>query len=393
MVGSAGFVNALGMGFFYPFSLLFYTSVSKQSLTAVGGVLTLTALVVLPALHLVGKLVDRIGPRPVLVASAVLRGLCFVGFVAVPGLIPLAVISLLLALATRADNVAAPLLAYRLAPEGETSQWLALSRVVFNAGMGLGALIASVFIVDSAQGFIALGLIYATCLAVTAGLYFMTRKVPDIGPASSDPGLARPKGPWRNRAFMRVATANALLLAAALAVESGMPVFILRNLSLPSWMVGVLFATNTALLAVLQLPLSRNLDRYRPGTVLAVGGMAYVGLYAALLVVADVPQSLQVALLVIGMIGYTIGELAVSQAALVMLTSLPPETEKGSYLAFNQLFVGSATALSPLLVTSLLSRAPAALWWVLTGLSVVAMMLMLSIPRERNESVPSDQGE
>ncbi|WIM99826.1 MFS transporter [Actinoplanes oblitus] len=377
LFGTAGFVNALGMGFFYPFSLLFYTSLSGVPLRAVGAVLTVTALAVLPALHLVGRLVDRVGPQPVLAAAGVVRALCFLGFVAIPGLVPLAVFSFLLALATRADNAAAPLLAYRLAPEEQTSQWLALSRVVFNAGIGLGALIASVFIVDTAQGFAVLGLIYASALALTAALYFATRRVPARDRAPAGPARSRPAGPWRHRAFMRVALANALLLTAALAVETGMPVFVLDTLALPAWTVGVLFATNTALLAVLQLPLSRVLDRLRPAVVLALGGLAYAGLYAALLAAGGTPPGLRVVVLVAGVAAYTLGELAVSQAALVMLTGLPPDREKGAYLAFNQLFVGGATALSPLLVTSLLSRAPAMLWWALTALSVLTALLML----------------
>ena len=98
---------------------------------------------------------------------------------------------------------------------------------------------------------------------------------------------------------------------------------------------------------------------------------------------ADTPPWLRIGLLVAGMAGYTLGELAVSQAALLMLTGLPPDAEKGAYLAFNQLFVGGATALSPLLVTSLLSRTPAALWWALTALSVVAALMMLPALRGR----------
>jgi hypothetical protein len=60
-----------------------------------------------------------------------------------------------------------------------------------------------------------------------------------------------------------------------------------------------------------------------------------------------------------------------------MLTSLPPQREQGTYMAFNQLFVGVATALAPLLATSLPAARPAALWWALTGLSGLAALLAL----------------
>jgi MFS family permease len=379
--GAAGFVNAFGMGFFYPFSLLFYSRLSGESLSTVGVVLTATALVVLPGLFAVGRIVDRLGPRPVLVASALLRCLCFAGFVSLTGLLPLTVFSLLLALGNRADNAAAPLLAYRLAPEGQSSRWLALSRSVFNAGMGLGALIASVFIVDTASGFVTLGLVNATGLVLTAGLYLGTRTRTRAAAPAEAPRAERPKSrparPWRHLAFMRVAIANALLLVTALAVETGMPVFILRELDMPPWMVGVLFAVNTAMLTVLQLPVSRILDRFRPAPVLTAGGVSSAVLYAALLIAGGTPLDVQIVLLIAGMAVYTLGELAISQAALVMLTGLPPDREKGSYLAFNQLFVGGATALSPLLVTSLLTSLPDALWWALSGLSALTALVIL----------------
>ncbi len=87
--GTAGFANALATGFFYPFALLFYTHLSGVSLRSVGILLTVTALAALPGLPLIGRLVDRLGCRPVLVTALVLRALCFAGSVSFPGLLSL----------------------------------------------------------------------------------------------------------------------------------------------------------------------------------------------------------------------------------------------------------------------------------------------------------------
>ncbi|MFF9818673.1 MFS transporter [Streptomyces sp. NPDC014006] len=380
--GTAGFVNAVGTGFFYPFSLLFFTALSGESLATVGMVLTVTTLGALPGLFVVGRLVDRLGPRLVLIGAAVVRAVCFVGFVSLPGLLPLAVFSVVLALGNRAEQAAGPLLAVRLAPEGQRSRWLALSRVTFNAGMGTGALLAGLFVAGTGSGFVLLGALNAASFVVTAVLYL---GIPAGAPAAPAPARRhaedRRARPWQNVTYLRVAGANALLWTAALAVESALPVFALEELALPSWTVGVLFAVNTALLTALQLPMSRTIDRLRPGPVMALGGLAYVALYASALLAASAPSWTRLAVLVAGMVVYTLGEMAVSQAALVMLTGLPPERNQGSYLAFNQLLVGVATALAPLLATGLLSTVPTALWWALTGLSVLAALLPLRTPR------------
>jgi MFS family permease len=374
--GAAGFVNALGTGFFYPFSLLFFTQVSGFSLSTVGVVLTLTTLAALPGLFTVGRLVDRFGPRAVLIASTVLRAGCFVGFVCLRGIIPLALFSVALALGNRAEQAANPLLAVSLALEGQSSRWLALSRVVFNAGMGAGALFAGLLVVDTTSGFIFLGIVNAASF-VLAGMLYM--RVPGTVPAprQTDPDLAGTahSRPWQNVPYLRMAGANALLWTAALALESALPIFILRDLGLLSWTVGALFAVNTALLTVLQLPVSRVLDRFRPSAVLALGGLSYIVFYVASILVSSASQSVQLSVLIAAMAVYTVGEMAVSQGAMVMLTSLPPEEEQGRYMAFNQVFVGTATALAPLLATSMLDSWPTGLWWILTAISVVAAPL------------------
>jgi uncharacterized membrane protein len=73
----AGFADAFGSGFFYPFALLFYTRLSKCPLSVVGIVLTLVALGALPSLVGISRVVNRCGPRTVLVAAAMLRAGCF----------------------------------------------------------------------------------------------------------------------------------------------------------------------------------------------------------------------------------------------------------------------------------------------------------------------------
>jgi hypothetical protein len=74
---------------------------------------------------------------------------------------------------------------------------------------------------------------------------------------------------------------------------------------------------------------------------------------------------------------YTIGELLSSQAVLVLLTALAPEHERGSYLAFNQIFIGAAGALAPAGAAVLIGRDPALLWWLLLALSAGAALLIM----------------
>ncbi|MFY4722113.1 MFS transporter [Streptomyces sp. LaBMicrA B280] len=380
--GASGFVNAFGTGFFYPFALLFFTELSGLPLSTVGVVLTIAALAVLPGLPTVGRLIDRFGPRRVLIVSALLRAGCFVGFVATRGIVPLALFNIVFALGNRAEQAAIPSLAVELAGEGQSARWLALSRVVFNAGVGSGALVAGLLVVDSRSGFTVLGVANAVSFVLTAVLYvkLSARGTTARTRASAAAGAVR-GSPWRNTPFLRVAGANAVLWTSTLVVETALPVFVLHELALPTWTVGVLFVINTSLLTLLQLPVSRFLERFRPGPVLALGGCTFAVLYVTVAELGSASRSVRLVALLVAMAVYTLGEMAVSQAGLVMLTSLPPQPELGGYMAFNQLFVGVGAALAPLLAASLLDSRPALLWWTLTVLSVLAGLLIPRLPR------------
>ncbi|WP_413796869.1 MFS transporter [Streptomyces iranensis] len=388
--GASGFVNAFGTGFFYPFALLFFAQLSGLSLSTVGAVLTITALAALPGLPAVGVLIDRFGPRRVLIGAAVLRAGCFVGFVSMHGIVPLALFNIAFAVGNRAEQAAVLPLAVGLAGEGQAGRWLALSRVVFNAGIGAGALVAGLLVVDSPSGFAVLGVANAASFALTALLYLrLSPRVPPAPAAAREAGGAVRGRPWRDTPFLYVAGANAVLRTSILVVETALPVFVLRELALPPWTVSLLFIVNTALLTLLQLPVSRFLERFCPGPVLAVGGCAFAALYVTVVVVGSAPGPVRLWALLAAMTVYTLGEMAVSQAGLVMLTSLPPQPELGSYMAFNQLFAGVGAALAPFVAAVLLESFPAVLWWALTAMSVLAALLILRLPR-RLSSQPGE---
>ncbi|MER7670436.1 MFS transporter [Kitasatospora sp. NPDC096128] len=375
-LAAAGLVNAVGTGFFYAFALLFFEDRTGLSLRTIGTVLACTTLAVLPALSAVGRIADRFGPRPVLVVAALARAGCFVGFVVLPGLLPFVLLSAVLALGGRAEQTASPLLAVALSPEEERGRWLALSRVVFNAGMGTGALTAGL-LVGPGAGFALVGLVNAASFVVAAALYAALPATAAAGRSAAPDADRRPARPYRDAGFVRIAAVYAMLLAVVLTTESALPVYALRDLSLPGWSVGLLFAVNTCLLTLLQLPFSRYLERFRPAAALAVGGLSYVTMFLTALLLPAAFAGLRTVLLVAAMVVYTLGEMVVSQAALVMLTSWPPAEQRGSYLAFNQVLTGVASAAAPLLATGLPTGGSGALWWTLTGICGAAALLAL----------------
>ncbi|MBV1850724.1 MFS transporter [Catellatospora tritici] len=366
--GLAGFVNAVGTGVFYPYALIILTALTRLPLAAVGAGLTVTALAALPLLGPVGRLVDRWGPRRVYVAAGLARAAAYAGYALLPGLVPFLACSLVVAVANRAEQISTPLLAAGLAPADGKERWLALSRVVFNAGVALGVLAGSLAVGAGAHGAMLLAWGNAVSFAAAAVLVWTLPQV-----AAAPRPTARPQRPWRDRPFLTVSAVVTVLWFTALAVEAALPVVLIERLGLPPWLVGGLFGLNTVLLALLQLPLSARVEPLPPRAVLAVGALLHAALPLGLLAVSAATPGVAVAALVlaVAMAAYTLGELLGSQAGLVLLVRLAPEQASGSYLAGHQLLIGAASALTPALVTALLA-APAALWWGLVAVAVAA---------------------
>ncbi|MEU7058105.1 MFS transporter [Streptomyces sp. NPDC046197] len=383
---TAGLVNALGTGFFYPYQLLFFPAVTGLPLTTVGTCLTLAVLAVLPLVFQTGRLVDRFGTRPVLVAAALLRAGAFVGYLQVHDAVTFTALAMLVALCQRAEQTSMPVLAAGVAPEEQVGRWLALTKVTFNAGIGLGGLAAGAVLagVHSRTGFVAVGLVNAASFAVTTLLYL---PLPTSRRAGGHTRQARRGRPWRDRLFLRAVVANFVLLTVIVSVEAALPVYLTVTLHARSWLIGVLFAVNTTMIVLLQLPVAARIQGRSPLPVIAVGVALHTALLVALGIAGHLPRGPQLALLIAGMAVYTFGELLATQCLAVVILALSPQSERGAYQAFNQVLAGSSLALVPALAAFFLAHAPQALWWVLTAVTVFVAADMLTLHRRSGAAI------
>ncbi|MEU9982920.1 MFS transporter [Streptomyces sp. NPDC050856] len=372
--GLSHLVSAVGTGVFYPYTLLFFPALLGIPLTQVGLVLTVTALAALPGMFWVGRLIDRIGPRPVLIAASLLRSAGFTGYVTIRDVAAFALFSVVIALCNRAEQAASPALAVALAPEGDRNRWLALSRTVFNAGIGGGAMLGSTLIVGGEAALVWLGLANAASFLVAGIMLWPLRPAP-VPPAER----ARPsRGPWRDGPFLAAVTFNSALWLVALAVETGMSAYLVGSLGAPAWLAGTLFAVNTGLLIVLQLPLTSTLERWGNTSVLVAGTLLGTLFLVTMALAGALTGTALVVLLVFGMVVYTCGELATTHARQALLTDLPPPAELGSFLAFNQVATGISGALVPFVVAATLDSAPAGLWWLMATLTAATSVAVVA---------------
>ncbi|WP_412872225.1 MFS transporter [Curtobacterium flaccumfaciens] len=383
---TASTIKAAGTGFYYPFSLLFFAAVLDTSYAQVGAVLTVSNFLALPLLPLVGRLVDYAGGKISLIATLLVRSSTFILVIAWPSVGTFVVVAVLNAVATRADAVAMPILCVELfSRERMVPRWLAVHRATFNLGFGIGTIAAGTLVSLNAGTVGKIGFIVAAAFTISAGLFAplkTSRQTTTSEPWSSKP---LPSIKSTRRGFMRgvdlryglLTVVSSVAAATGLFLESLLAPYLLAHTPAPAWLAGVLLALNTALLALLFVPLEgiigrrRQIRALRLSLILVIGGLASVPIVG----VGGPAVWVAVVVLSFGIIVYSFGELISTQVLGVLLATLPEPEHRGSALSFGQLVGGAVAALVPWLTGLVLDTNSGWLWVAV----LVPMMLAVAI--------------
>ncbi|MEU7868633.1 MFS transporter [Dactylosporangium sp. NPDC049140] len=338
-------VDAIGAGLLRPFLVVYGVGVLALPAAATGIALTaglLAGLVVVPP---VGRWIDRgarVGP---VVAALVVRVAGVAVLLGARGLGAFAVAAVLLGVGNQAWPPAHAALVSAMAG-GRADGALAFGRALRNGGLGVGALVATVA-VGAGTGVLRL-LAVGTMVgyAVAAGLVGTMR----VTAATS----VRRKGKGRSH---RVLVWGNLPLALCYSVlEVVLPVVLTQRLHAPAVWAGLIFAGNTVLVVVLQVPLVVRLaGRSRRGLLAVAGGVLAVS-YAGFWVSGSAGAVAGVAVV------YTVGELLYAGFGTALVAAAAPSGEVGRALAGFQLSTGVANALAPALLLGLLQAGEAPLW-------------------------------
>jgi MFS family permease len=381
----ASTIKAAGTGFYYPFSLLFFTEVLNTSYATIGAVLTVSNFVALPLLPFIGRIVDRSGGKTALISSLVVRAAGFVVVIVWPSISMFVLVAVLNALAARVDAVATQLLCIELPrDEGDFPRWLAMFRSTFNLGFGIGTLAAGLLVSIDRNVIGGIGFVVAAGFLVAAGIYLTL--TPARRPAHEAPpgrlsgepeSLPARRRPMDGR-YVLLTVVSSIASAAGLLLESLLAPYLLAHTSAPAWLAGVLIALNTALLALLFVPLEGTISRRRQVRALRLSCiLILVGLVAlpAVGTTHVVPPWAAAVVLAVGILVYSAGELVSTQVLGVLLTALPEPSRRGSALSFGQL-VGGVVAAGVPWVSGLILDSNSPWLWVAVLAPVLASILV-----------------
>ena len=368
-------VDSIGAGLLRPFLLLYGIDVLHLAALTAGLAMTAGVVAGLGCMPVVGRWLDR-GARSAAVAASML----------------VRVIGTVLLLAAPAGNAAAacgcsPSPPYFSASEARPSRRrtppssplspqpasamrrLAAGRSVRNAGLGLGALLATASLTGGTAGVRALAAGTVLGYLLSAALAYSVRVRASAPPAAHD-STSRDTGsaPRVRRTAvppMRLLLAANVIYVFCLSIpEVALPFVLVTQLhASPVWAAAV-FVVNTGLVVAFQVPVTVWMSRFSRRTALAISGVVISLSYLGFLGSVELPHRWAVPAIVGVSVLSTLGELIYAGSSTALVAATAPEHVLGRALARFQLSTGFSLAISPAIITALAARGPAAALWV-----------------------------
>lgn len=384
-------VDAVTGGAFYPLVFLYLSATTARPVAQIGLLLSAGGFAALLFNPVTGNLVDRFGAGRTVVAANVLAAVGFAGLWQVGSLVQLGVAIALVSLSQRLYWSAWPVfIAEQLPPGGSLDRWFALVNAVKSGALGVGAAAAAVLLALGSAADLRLLVASAVVGSVVAAV-LLGRSLParreartPAGPSGTAPGHGG-RGPWAtvlaDRPYLLITGAHTALTCAWLLLGLVLPMYLVTALGLPAWLPSAALALNTVLTVLLQQRVTRLLGRWRRTRVVALGAGAFVVGFALLAAAGLLARAagtgtatgllLTATVLVLGVVAYGAGEMAVGPAASALAVELSPVGLRGRYSALFQTSWTVSGVTGPAALGLLLTWSPTGLWLVM-GVVVAA---------------------
>ena len=366
-------VDAVGSGVFLPVSILYFLATTSLSLTRIGLALSLAAAIQLPLGPLVGGLVDRIGPKRVLLAANLLEAVGFVGYIVAGSFRSVLVAAAIVQLGQTAFwGSFSPVVATIAAP-GERERWFGFLGALRNASFAVGGLVAALAItIGTISAYTAVVVVNAASYVVAFVLILFVHS-PHKAPARAGPA-GGPAG-WNqvlhDRGYLALVVTNYTYATSAMALNVAIPVYVTQSLGLPGWVAGAVFTINTLMIGLGQGLVVNAMEGFVRADLIALGCLLAATSYVVLLSASWTAVWLGVVVVLVGAVFYTGGELVAGPVLTALSTDAAPAALRGRYVSLYQMSWTISMTIAPVALTWLIQQGAAALWGALTVVAIV----------------------
>ncbi|HUB42903.1 MAG TPA: MFS transporter [Streptosporangiaceae bacterium] len=375
-VAVIGFVDALGTGLFLPLSVIYMTRVVRLSPTAVGLGLTLAGVAGIAMTPACAVLMRHITPRSIVGGCFAVSAAGFVAYTQVNSFAAFLAVAVVVQCASRLERPATAVLVLETNRRSNSVVALGSRQALRNAGYGLGGLLAAVALLIPGRAPFDAALLANALSYVTAGL--LLTRLPS--PRVSADGRGTLRQVVRDRRFTALAALNTLISLHDSILRVAMPLWIVSRTHAPAALAGVLFALNTVLVVVAQLPISRAVAKHHGiGRSYAIAAAMFCGCGVAFALAAGASTEVAIALLVLGLTAQTWAELENTAGEAFLSVELAPPDLRGQYIGLFKTSMGVQQAIGPIVVTVAIVHFGRLGWVLLAAMTTAATLISRSL--------------
>jgi MFS family permease len=355
-------LTARGMA--VPFLIIYFGQVRGFGESVAGAGIMVNAIAGVIFTLLLAGLIDRVGTRPMLIATMIGVGVATITFPLVNSLPTFFLAMIVYGVAAQLFWPAADGLATSLISMYQAARMFALLRVANAVGIGGGGLIGGLII--SGGGEVEYRLMYIVsaigCLIAAGIVVFFIRapvRAPEQDSSFHDFGEA---AGWKavlvDKRFIASQVIVFILVAGYMQLQVAMPPYLRAEAGFGESMIGALLAFKTVLLVIFQMPIAGRIANWKRGITLSIAGLIWMGAY----VLIGLSPWLFV-LPIVAVCVFVVGEMLFMPTSAVVVVDLAPERLRGRYLAVNSVAWGTGWGFSSFIAGVLLSTSiPWIIW-------------------------------
>ena len=360
-------IDSVAAGVSQPATIIFLLATTHLGLPAIGTALSVAGLVALPVGLWSGRVVDELGPKPVLMLANVAQTVGVTGYLVLHSFWGVVACAWVATSGRQTFFGTFGVALSAMTRPGERERWFGRVAGVRNLGQAAGGLIAGAALAVGTH------VAYTTLIVLTAASFLaavpLMRQVPSQTRAADAPALSQQS--WatvlRDRPYWIVVAHWMTFAFSGNVLTVAIPVYAAVVLGLPGWVAGAAFTLNTLLIGFGQNGVVRRLDGRVRSRVMAASHLAFAAGYVVLLGASGAHGAVAIVILMAGVAVYTLGETIGWPVSSALGTEAAPPEIRGRYLALTQVAGSTAGAAAPAILASLLALGAAATWVPLLG--------------------------
>ncbi|MFE5627525.1 MFS transporter [Streptomyces virginiae] len=383
-------IDSVGNGMLLPLALLYFTDVRGLPAAQVGMAMTVGQAVALPVTFLAGRLMDRTGPRAVVVAANVLSAVGFTLFLFADRLWHVAVVHVVVQAGINMYFTAQRTLITHVTDPGERRAWFAFTGSLRNIGLAAGAAAAAGSLAVFGKGALWWMIAVDAATYLLAAVCFATLETRPPGPEETSPGMPAQRTDHTRRYLLLVAVNLPYVLAQA-ALSVLVALYATRALGLPASAASLLFVVNTVIVSGCSTVVTAHLAPKAPPRAVAAGYLVMAGGMGAFMLPAlpSLAFTAWVALLA-AITLFSVAEILLGPALSELSVTLTPDAAGGFTQGLYQFSWAVGMVAAPALFTLLLEAGPLLPWGAeaLACLLAVAAAPALKAPNRHRRRNP-----